>query len=139
MMFIRTDSGFQHLSYSNDRGMTWSHIEPSTIHSPVSPASIARIPSTGDLLLVWNNNKVKEEGWHGGARTPLTIAVSKDEGRTWHHIKNIESDPDGWYCYSAIHFTKKEVLLGYCAGSQSAKTHLSVVNITRLNQKWLYK
>ena len=139
MMFIRTDSGFQQLSYSKDKGETWSHIEPSTIHSPVSPASIARIPSTGDLLLVWNNNKIKEEGWHGGARTPLTIALSKDDGKTWQHVKNIESDPDGWYCYIAIHFTKQEVLLSYCAGSQSAKTHLSVTNITRLNQKWLYK
>lgn len=135
MMIIRSDSGFQQLSYSKDKGETWSHIEPSDIHSPVSPASIARIPSTGDLLLVWNNNKVKEDAWHGGVRTPLTIAISKDEGKTWQHIKNIESDPKGWYCYTAIHFTKKEVLLGYCAGS----TQLAMVNITRLNQKWLYK
>ncbi|MCE7070867.1 glycoside hydrolase [Dyadobacter sp. CY327] len=139
MMLIRSDSGVQQLSYSADKGVTWSHIESSTIYSPVSPASIARIPSTGDLLLVWNNNKIKEEGWHGGARTPLTVAISKDEGKTWEHVKNIESDPDGWYCYIAIHFTKNEVLLGYCAGSQAAKTHLSVTNITRLTQKGLYK
>lgn len=137
MMFIRTNSGFQQLSYSKDKGETWSQIEPSSIHSPVSPASIARIPATGDLLLVWNNNKV--EPGKDGKRTPLTTAVSKDEGKTWEHIKNIENDPDGWYCYIAIHFVKQEVLLGYCAGSQSAKTHLSVTNITRLNQKWLYK
>ncbi len=135
MMFIRTNSGFQYLSYSKDQAETWSHIEPSTIYSPVSPASIARVPSTGDLLLVWNNNKVKEEAWHGGVRTPLTIALSKDEGKTWQHIKNIESDPKGWYCYTAIHFTKKEVLLGYCAGTNQ----LAMVNITRLNKKWLYK
>lgn len=135
LMFIRTDSGFQQLSYSSDKELTWSHIEPSDIHSPVSPASMARIPSTGDLLLVWNNNKVKEAAWHGGVRTPLTVAISKDEGKTWLHIKNIESDPKGWYCYAAIHFTQKEVLLGYCAGT----TQLAQVNITRLNQKWLYK
>jgi sialidase-1 len=139
MMLIRSDSGVQQQSFSQDRGATWSHIEASQIYSPVSPASIARIPSTGDLLLVWNNNSVKEKGWHGGKRTPLTVAVSKDEGKTWQHLKNIETDPDGWYCYTAIHFTNKEVLLGYCAGSQSKKTHLSVTNITRLNQKWLYK
>jgi sialidase-1 len=139
MMLIRTDSGVQQLSFSSDQGTTWSPIEASQIYSPVSPASIARIPATGDLLLVWNNNAVKEKEWHGGKRTPLTVAISKDDGRTWQHIKNIESDPDGWYCYTAIHFKNKEVLLGYCAGSQSAKTHLSVTNITRLNQKWLYK
>jgi sialidase-1 len=54
-------------------------------------------------------------------------------------VKNIETDPDGWYCYTAAHFMKNEVLLGYCAGSQSAKTHLSVLRVTRINQKWLYK
>lgn len=139
MMFIRASGGKQQLSYSNDQGQTWSHIEESNIASPLSPASITRIPKTGDLLLVWNNNPRVEKEWHGGVRTPLTIAISKDEGKTWTHVKNIESDPDGWYCYIAIHFTRKEVLLGYCAGSQSKKTHLSVTNITRLNQKWLYK
>jgi sialidase-1 len=139
LMFIRTAAGFQYLSYSVDRGETWGQIEPSTIHSPLSPASIARIPWTGDLLMVWNNNNVRDTAWHRGVRTPLTIAVSKDEGQTWEHIKNIETDPDGWYCYMAIHFSKEEVLLGYCAGSQSANTHLSVTKINRLNRKWLYK
>lgn len=139
MMIIRASGGKQQLSYSSDQGATWSHIEASTITSPLSPASIARIPRTGDLLLVWNNNPKAEKEWHGGVRTPLTIAISKDEGKTWTHVKNIETDPDGWYCYIAIHFTKKEVLLGYCAGNRPKGTHLSVTNITRLNQKWLYQ
>lgn len=138
MMFIRASGGVQQLSYSSDKGETWSSVEPSTIKSPISPASIARIPSTGDLLLVWNNNDgtnpvIKDK------RTPLTVAVSKDEGKTWEHIRDIETDPDGWYCYIAIHFTKKEVLLGYCAGNRPARTHLSITNITRLNQKGLYR
>ncbi len=139
MMLIRASGGKQQLSYSGDKGVTWSHIEESAIYSPISPATVTRIPKTGDLLLVWNNNKKTDPAWHGGARTPLTVAVSRDEGKTWEHIRNIEADPDGWYCYIAVHFTKKEILLGYCAGSQSQKTHLSVTNITRINQKWLYK
>lgn len=139
MMFIRASGGLQMLSYSGDQGETWSHIEKSDIHSPMSPASIVRIPSSGDLLMVWNNNKLVEKAWHGGKRTPLTIAISKDEGKTWIHTKDIETDPDGWYCYTAIHFTKKDVLLGYCAGSQSKKMHLSVLNISRLSKKMLYQ
>lgn len=135
MMFIRASGGKQQLSYSNDKGETWSHIEESNIASPLSPASIARIPKTGDLLLVWNNNPKVEKEWHGGVRSPLTVAISKDEGKTWQHVRNIETDPKGWYCYIAIHFTKKEVLLGYCAGT----THLALTSITRLNQKGLYK
>lgn len=139
MMFIRASGGFQMLSFSRDKGQTWSHIESSSIHSPVSPASIARIPASGDLLMVWNNNKISESGWHGGKRTPLTTAISKDEGKTWINVRDIETDPDGWYCYTAIHFTGSNVLLAYCAGSQSRKTHLSVLRITKLDRKTLYQ
>jgi sialidase-1 len=138
MMFIRASGGVQQLSYSKDKGQTWSHIEPSNLKSPLSPASIARIPSTGDLLVVWNNNdgsnpEIKDK------RTPLTVAISKDDGKSWQHIRNLETDPDGWYCYIAIHFAKKAVLLSYCAGSQKKKTHLSTTRINRLNLATLYE
>jgi sialidase-1 len=139
LMIIRASGGKQQMSFSRDKGQTWSPIQETNIHSPVSPATIVRIPKTGDLLMIWNNNPISESGWHGGARTPLTVAISKNEGVSWTNVKNIEADPDGWYCYTAAHFTKNDVLLGYCAGSQSAKTHLSVLRVTRINQKWLYQ
>jgi Neuraminidase (sialidase) len=138
LMLIRSNTGVQQLSYSKDNGETWSPVEPSNIQSPVSPASIARIPSTKDLLLVWNNNNGVDPSIKG-KRTPLTIAISKDEGKTWSKIKNIEDDPDGWFCYIAIHFVGKDVLLGYCAGSCIKRTHLSVTQITKLNLNWIYK
>ena len=134
MMFIRASGGFQQLSYSNDKGQTWSPMVASSIHSPLSPASIARIPSTKDLLLVWNNNDGSNPQTKG-KRTPLSVAVSKDEGKTWEHITDIETDPVGWYCYIAIHFTKKDVLLGYCTGSN----YLAVTSISLIRQKDLYK
>ncbi|HOS73068.1 MAG TPA: sialidase family protein [Bacteroidales bacterium] len=138
MMFVRTDAGVQYLSYSADRGESWSPVERSDIRSPMSPASIERIPSTGDLLMVWNNNG-GEDPEMKGKRTPLTIAVSKDEGKTWERIKNIEDDPDGWYCYTAIHFTGRNVLLGYCAGNRPAGTGLAVTQITMLDLRWIYR
>jgi sialidase-1 len=116
LMNIRANGGVQYYSYSKDQGETWSPVEPSTIPSPLSPASISRIPATGDLLLVWNNNGAKGEGYFKGKRTPLTVAISKDEGRTWQHLKNLEDDPDGTFCYTAIHFVKNQVLLGYGSG-----------------------
>ncbi|HEX5025493.1 MAG TPA: sialidase family protein, partial [Agriterribacter sp.] len=91
-MFIRADGGVQQLSYSKDRGETWSHIQASNITSPLSPASIGKLPETGDLVLVWNNN-VGIDSTLKNKRAPLTIAISKDEGRTWGKIKNIENDP----------------------------------------------
>jgi len=132
MMFIRASGGIQQLSYSKDRGETWSHIESSNINSPMSPASITRIPSSRDLLMVWNNNDQNQK------RTPFNIGISKDEGKSWSYIKTLEDDPDGWYCYTAIHFTDQDVLLGYCAGNRPKGTGLAVTQIKKLSLKSIY-
>lgn len=138
MMFIRATSGKQFVSYSKDKGATWSYAKPYNLKSPLSPASIERIPSTGDLFAIWNNNdgsdpKIKDK------RTPLTVAISKDDGKTWQKVKNIEIDPDGWYCYMGIHFNKKNVLLSYCAGSQKANSYLNVTDVALLSLTDVYK
>ena len=117
MMFVRTREGMQYVSYSSDAGDTWSELKPSNMKGPCGPASIERIPGSGELLLVWNNHadidpKLK------GRRTPLTIAVSRDEGKTWENVRNIAWRPHGWYCYIAIEFVDDAVLLGHCAGDR---------------------
>lgn len=139
MMYIRASGGLQQLSYSSDRGETWSHIEPGNIPSPLSPATIEKVPESGDWILVWNNNDGTNPGT-ANKRTPLTVAISKDEGQTWERVKHIHDDPDGWYCYTAIHFVdNKHLLLSYCAGSQSRKTELAVTVNTLLPLKWIYE
>lgn len=139
MMYIRASGGFQQLSFSSDRGETWSHIEASNIPSPVSPATIEKIPGTGDWLLVWNNNDGSNPEIKG-KRTPLTAAISNDEGRTWKYLKNIHDDPDGWYCYIAIHFVDEEnILLSYCAGNRPQGTGLSITDVTLLSKSWMYE
>src|SRR5690606_30436904 len=70
MMFIRSNAGVQCLSYSRDMGETWSDLEKSKLVSPVSPATIERIPKTGDLVAVWNNN-LAEDPDIARLRTPL--------------------------------------------------------------------
>ncbi len=137
MLFCRTDAGVQYFSYSEDKGETWSPIVAGNIKSPLSPASIERIPKTGDLLLVWNNNY--EESRDGGYRTPFNLAISKDEGKSWEKIKTIESDPDGWYCYTAIEFMENHVLLGHCAGDRKGGHGLATTQITRLSLDWIYQ
>ena len=127
LMFIRTTSGVQYFSFSKDKGETWSTVEPSNIKSPCSPAVIARVPSTGDLLMVWNDNGISQK------RTPLNIAVSKDEGKTWSNNKILENRPDGVYCYPAIHFIDNAVLLSYSDWSTMGST------ILRINVDWIYK
>ncbi|MEX2511857.1 MAG: sialidase family protein [Cyclobacteriaceae bacterium] len=138
MMIIRTDEGVQFAAYSKNAGEKWTPAKPTPIPSPLSPATISRIPSTGDLMMVWNNNGVKE-GLYKGKRTPLNIAISKDDGKTWENEKVLENDPDGWYCYTAIHFVNDDqVLLGYCAGNRPKGTGLSITKLTLLDLAWVY-
>ncbi len=132
-MFLRTDKGVQYVSYSGDNGGKWSPVKPGNIVSPCSPASVKRIPDTGHLLLVWNNNGNDQK------RTPLNIAVSMNEGKKWKMMKTIEDNPDGWYCYTAVQFTGDHVLLAYCAGSQTGRAHLSTTNIARLSLNRIYQ
>jgi len=130
LMLARTDAGVQYRAFSKDKGISWSHLERSNIVSPLSPVSIARIPSTGDLLLAWNNNGINQK------RTPLCIAVSKDEGKTWGNIKIIEDDPDGSFCYPSLHFAGRNVLLGYW---NRADKNNSSSDIATISLEWIYK
>ena len=93
MMFGRTLTGRIWKSYSEDFGLTWSEAEPTELASSASPVSIGRIPSTGDLLLIWNQVTAEETaiGW---GRMRMSCAVSKDDGETWEHFKNLESLDD---------------------------------------------
>lgn len=135
LMFIRTDVGTQLFSKSKDGGKTWSGVAKSQLISPVSPATIERIPSTGDLLAVWNNNLSADEKL-SKLRLPLNVAISKDEGVSWQNIKIIDNNPEGWFCYTAMQFIDNSVMLGYCAGTKSA--HLTVSHLTKLNLDWIY-
>jgi len=108
MMWIRTDRGKIYRCDSKDRGETWSTPEPMALDSPLSPQSIKRIPATGDLLLVWNNSPDK--------RFPLTAAISKDDGKTWVNMRNLDEDAAHTYAYTSIEFLKDRVLFTYYAG-----------------------
>ena len=137
LLFCRTSSGTQFLSYSDDQAITWTPLRPSNIKSPLSPASLERIPSTGDLLLVWNNNYAPDK--RGGRRTPLNLAISNNEGESWSKIKTLENDIYGWYCYTAIDFVEDYILLGHCAGDTKNYGGLETTQITRLSLDWVYQ
>ncbi len=136
MMFIRSDAGAQLFSFSKDKGETWSEPVKSPLQSPVSPATIERIPSTGDLLVAWNNHENIDESLKG-KRTPFAVAISKDEGTTWTNLKTLEDDPNGWYCYTAMTFVDGHVLLGHCAGDRRSGG-LNLAQVTRFPVSWLY-
>ena len=137
LMFMRTTAGCQYRSFSSDGGETWSAAEPSNLISPCSPASIERIPKTGDLLVVWNNHEGIDAA-RRGKRTPFNVAISRDEGRTWEKVRTLEDDPGGWYCYTAVEFVGDRVVLGHCAGQQKTGG-LNLTQITLFDIDWLYR
>ncbi len=137
LCWVRTDAGFQYQAYSDDDGDSWSRFRPSPLASPRSPATIERIPATGDLLAVWNDHSFVELG-ERKTRTPLSYAISCDDGETWTDSIPIQGDPDGWYCYTAIEFVDDAVLLGYCAGRQSPGQHLATTILQRQSLDVLY-
>ncbi|QIF03658.1 sialidase family protein [Roseimicrobium sp. ORNL1] len=122
MQIIRTQTGKIWHSYSKDKGETWSEAAPWSIEAPESPSTLVRLPATGDWLLVWNPNvewkdpeKTVLGANHGGRRTPLVGAISKDEGKTWTKPRELETDPAVTYAYTSITPTPHgdRVLLSY--------------------------
>ena len=139
LLWIRTDAGCQYFCHSSDRGKSWTAPRPSPLVSPLSPASVKRLP-TGDLLAIWNDHaarpdmKTRGPAWAHGARTPLAAAISRDESETWSAPWLLEDDPDGWFCYvSILPLSDGTVLLAYCAFHDLAHSRIVKVPVA-----WLY-
>lgn len=136
MMIIRTQVGHIATAISKDGGDHWGEPSHLPVKAPESPATIRRIPATSDLVLVWNNTLVPGKG-HGGTRTPLTTAVSSDEGKTWKHVRNLESNPAETYAYTSILFAKDRIVLTYYVSD--AKTKRWSSRFRSLPVRWLYE
>lgn len=140
LMFCRTTARSQYFSESNDGGETWTVPQPSPLKSPLSPASIERIPSTGDLLCVWNDHGDLPPGSKlADKRTPLRATISRDDGRTWQPSRTLEDNVDGWFCYTAVEFVGDDVLLAYCASDLKTSERLADTQFTRFPVQWLYE
>jgi hypothetical protein len=133
--WMRTDQGAQYGSWSSDAGKRWPLPGTTGLASPESPTSIKRLPDSDDLLAVFNDHSGRFP-FPKGKRSPLVAAMSGDGAKTWSRRKLIESNPDGCYCYTAIHFTKDAVLLAYCAGD-SKVGGLNRLCIRRATLDWL--
>jgi len=106
LMAMRTQLGSVFLTESSDGGRTWSQAQTSGLRSPESMPVLARIPQTGDLLMIWNHSPYLY--WpkynHFGQRSPLTSAVSRDGGCTWENFRNIDDDPDSALSNPSVNF-----------------------------------
>ena len=127
LMLTRTGMGGQYQSVSSDGGEHWTEPKPSALVGTAAPVSLSRMPSTGDILAVWNHNP------GGGHRTPLTAALSKDEGKTWEAFRNIEEKPGDAWAYPAVTWVEGEALLTYFNYTGGLSLQLKI-----LPEKWFY-
>jgi sialidase-1 len=139
LMIIRTRLDRIYRALSADQGETWSAAQAMDLIAPAAPATISRIPQTGDLLMVWNNNPLgNQAGWRG--RTPLTAAVSADEGNTWTHVRNIEDDPDSGYAYTSIMWVNDRALLTYYHWKRGSENFQNTDLVLRsIPIRWFYE
>jgi sialidase-1 len=111
-MFMRTQLGHLAVSYSGDGGDTWSKAEDAGIRAPEAPATMRRIPSTGDLVLIWNDTFVAGAG-HGGKRTPLSLAISQDDGKSWRKVADLETSKTQTFAYTSLCFVQGRAVMSY--------------------------
>ena len=112
LMIVRTQMGYIGKSYSGDGGETWSKLESLGVRAPEAPSTLRRIPSTGDLVLIFNDTFTPGAG-HGGKRTPLTAAISSDDGMIWKNVGNLESDSSKTFSYTSLTFVRDRAVMSY--------------------------
>jgi len=88
LILARTTIGQIYFVYSDDGGESWGVPVPSGLAGAYAPCRIRKIPSTGDLVLVWNQVS-REEIESGYERNRLSVAISKDDAKTWEHAKTL--------------------------------------------------
>ena len=91
-----TYKGFIQKSESHDGGYTWSPAVDTEMVNPNAAIDVVRLPN-GHIVLAYND--------HPYRRTPLTVAVSTDDGRTFPYKREIAGG-DNTFAYPYLIRTK---------------------------------
>lgn len=103
---LRSGEGKIYRTDSKDQGETWCEAYPIDMPNNNSGIDLTRLDN-GVMLLVYNPiNK------NFGLRSPISIAVSKDNAKTWEKVCDLEAEP-GEFSYPAIVSKGTHVWLTY--------------------------
>jgi len=115
MMFARTYSGHPVCAYSSDGCQSWSKGQVMTqLKMPYAGLpTVKRIPATGDLLFIWISEKSTPtiNGQKVSFRCTLTSAISRYEGKTFSHFRNLAHDPEDDFGYQSLDFISPDLAL----------------------------
>lgn len=101
-LLCRSKQGSVMQSWSNDKGLTWGAVSPTSLINPNSGTDAITLRN-GWQMIVYNPDKPGKE-WSEG-RSVLNVAVSRD-GQTWTDVANLENKPGAEFSYPAIILAK---------------------------------
>lgn len=114
-MLLRTNWGRFWQAFSEDEGLSWRRIEPSTIEASSAPGLLKRL-SSGRLILFWNRpfpegktefpmeggDRLWSEVLVSNHRGELSMAFSEDEGKTFSKPVVIARREGAWLSYPRL-------------------------------------
>ena len=110
-MFLRSTSSRIIRSDSVDGGKTWCTAYDTGLPNNNSGIDLVKM-NNGNLVLVYNPRE-NLPNYYKGPRTPLVVAVSKDNGETFEEVCVLENT-QGNFCYpSVICNDKNEIMITY--------------------------
>ena len=144
LMVLRNQLGSLFVSESTDEGVSWSKPQTTGLRTPESCPELTRIPGTDDLLMIWNNSPYDPSFIsHYGKRSPLTAAISKDNGRTWECVKDIETDPDKAFSNPGCRFVSDDkAVINYWTCEYLPTWRMQDVidlRVALIPKKWFYE
>lgn len=112
--FLPTDHGYMLRSESRDGGYTWSDAVETEFKNPNSAVDFIKLQN-GHLLLVYNDNM--------NDRTPLTVAVSTDNDKTWPHKRDIAGGDNSFAYPYAIQTEDGKIHIIYTTNRRTTIMH----------------
>jgi predicted neuraminidase len=121
-MLLRSSAGVICRSDSKDFGRTWSPVYKTNLPNPNSGIDLVKLDD-GTLVLAYNRDS---KNW--GSRSPISLAVSNDNGKTWPTSIDVESgSPDDEFSYPSIIHIGDTVALTYTWKRQRVAFWLGIV------------
>ncbi len=112
--FLPTDHGYTLRAESRDGGYTWTDAVDSQFPNPNSAVDFIKLQN-GHLLLVYNDNM--------NDRTPLTVAVSTDNDKTWPYKRNIGGGDNTFAYPYAIQSKDGKIHIVYTTNNRTTIMH----------------
>jgi predicted neuraminidase len=106
---------------SRDRGFSWSRPERERLPNPGTPVEAVRLHN-GHLVLAFNNSPTD--------RSPLSLALSPDEGRNWRQVRDLESGPGEFTDPSILQTEDGAIHVTY------TYQHRAIKHVT-VNEEWI--